>query len=388
MTLLFWADGIGKASFGDVTVDIQAKPELPFEFETLYYEPDAGMSVRTGLDGEQYALTDEEMADCEAQASYFVEPVYTKRIYTGLLSWSSGLGKAAFGDIMVDIQVKPELPFDFEALYFEPDTGMLIRIGLDGMQYLLTDEEMAACEAQARHLVEHADYTVAAYDGEGIFRGAMLRSEAEEQELLTTLRMPGHPASKMVDGQWQPVKAVIMDSGILKLDPESVCQLCLLVMTEAEWEAFPSRPATPFEVWDFATETWMDKRLLQEVKDEGRALIRRVFEGARRALLGAVPELEQSTWAVQEKEARAWLEDGAVPTPFIDLALQGQPRTKKELCEDILANAGSTWSLLGKIHAAQWQWYTAVNDCLENVQVDALLFALSETDWENADFSV
>lgn len=297
-----------------------------------------------------------------------------------LLTWSNGVGRAGNDDIMVDIADKPDLSFDFDALYYEPGTGMRIVI-MDGAQITLTDEECEICDAEAAAIIAAADYPVQTYDEDGVYRGPMLKSEAVAAGMGYTLDAPDHPASKRVpataDGAWQRVVAVIMDSGLLREMPEGICQLCMLTFTAEEWADF-SRPATPYETWDFATETWADRRALADVQAEARALIRRVMEDVRNRWLDGIPDFERQTWQRQEAEASAWTADAAAPTSFIDAALAGRTVSKADYCTEILANAARAWVLLAHAHNLQWTWFDKIVACTTPQEVDALMYAFGD----------
>lgn len=297
-----------------------------------------------------------------------------------ILTWSNGVGRVGNDVILVDIADSPVLPFVYDALYYEPDTGMILKI-VDGAQHVLDADEQAACAAEAARLLAAADYVVQTYDDEGVYRGPLLKSAAEKEGLGHCLDAPDHPASKRIDDAWARIVAVIMDSGQLREMPDSICQLCLLTFTAAEWEAFPTRPATPYETWDFAAETWADKRVLDEVAAEARALIRRVVEDVRAHWLGGVPGLpglEVSTWQKQEAEARAWLADRTAATPFIDQALEGRAVSKAEYCAEIMANAARAWRLLSHAHNLQYVWLDKVAACATVREVDAVVYALGD----------
>lgn len=296
-----------------------------------------------------------------------------------MLIWNEkdNLGRAGDSQLMTDVGSKPALSFDFDTLYYEPDTNVRFKI-FNGIQTDLTDAECSACEDAIKEIVANADYPVQAYDSDGIFKGTILKSEAETQKLGWCLDKPDHPASKRVDDTWERVVAVIRDTGILIEMPESICQLCLLTFTQKEWDAFPTRPKTPHETWDFVKEIWRDKRTLAETQAEAEELVRRVFNGIREKWIGKTPALERMTWAVQEAEARAWLtsEDESAETPFIDKALEGRSIAKKDFCLDVLANAQNAWNTLALIHNQHWLWLDKVRACTTPQEVDKIVFDL------------
>lgn len=301
-----------------------------------------------------------------------------------LLTWSNGVGRAGDDALMIDLDGRPDLPFDFDALYYEPGTGMRLVIA-DGAQRTLTDAECEACDAVAAQIIAQADYPVHTYDEDGVYRGPMLKSAADAAGLGYTVETPDHPASRRVpataEGMWQRVVAVIMDSGLLREMPEGICQSCMLTFTADEWADFP-RPSTPHETWDFAAETWADRRVLADTQAEARSLIRRVVEDVRARWLDAVPGLERQTWQRQEAEASAWTADAAATTPFIDAALAGRTIAKADYCADILANAARAWALLARAHNLQWTWFDQVDACTTPHEVDAVVHAFGDVSFD------
>lgn len=299
-----------------------------------------------------------------------------------LLIWSDGTGRAGTTTLMLDIDQKPNLPFAFDALYYEPDTGMTIKTKT-GKQYGLTRGEQRLCASLAEQIVDEADYLVHAFAEDLVFAGPMLKSEALKQGLSWCFYAPEHPASKCINDKWVRVVAVIMDNGILKEMPEGVCQLCVLHFTDAEWADHP-KPNTAFETWDFKTETWVDKRTLPSVQADACDLIRRIMEGTRQASLhNQVPELERETWPRQEAEARAWMTDQTVATPFLDALLRERTLTKEQLCTSVISNADKAWVVLAYIHNLQWQWFDRVKACTTVPEVDALVYSLGDHDFNS-----
>lgn len=297
-----------------------------------------------------------------------------------LLIWSDGTGRAGNDTLMLDIETKPELPFPFDTLYYEPLSHMCLKI-IDGVQSPLTLAEALTCETEANRLVDTADYPVQAIADDAVFAGGMLRSEADKQGLDWCLDVPEHPASKRVNGKWEHVVAVIMDNGTLKEMPESICQLCVLHFTAEEWEGV-EKPSSPYETWDFVLEKWLDKRTLTAVQTGACDLVRRVIEDVRNKWLQQIPPLERDTWVKQETEARAWLADNTLYTPFLELVLKGRSITKEELCTDIISNARKTWEILGHAHNLQWRWFDKIRACTTVKAVDDLAFAFGNVDFK------
>ena len=95
---------------------------------------------------------------------------------TTFLTWSLDNGKAGYGDIMITIDGKPDLPWPFDSLYYEPQTGMVCKV-VNGRQVQLSEAEKEQCAACARRLVESADFYVSA---KLVFRQSQTASSLDE----------------------------------------------------------------------------------------------------------------------------------------------------------------------------------------------------------------
>jgi hypothetical protein len=107
-----------------------------------------------------------------------------------------------------------------------------------------------------------------------IWRGSMPASEARARGLcLTDGPPPPFPVAKLADGRWERVIAIIDSNGNLRLSPDRYCDACVLFFTREEWAA-RSKPAFAGDSWNFATETWEDRRSLAELKAEAERRIK------------------------------------------------------------------------------------------------------------------
>lgn len=80
------------------------------------------------------------------------------------------------------------------------------------------------------------------------------------------------------------------------------------------------------------------------------------FEQAVEQLTVGIPESEKLTWTKQEVEARAWLIDNTVGTPFIDAILTKRIKyTKAELVGKILEKATAYAVALGALTGEKQQ---------------------------------
>lgn len=178
-----------------------------------------------------------------------------------VLTYSSNLARVSCGDLLLESNDRPNLPFAYDALYFEPPTGLAFKV-LANEQIPLTKEEIAVCEHYCDSFLDSADYPVFACDDAGVFAGNMHKSEAIEKSLKFTFPQgPDHPASKWVGEQWVRIRASILDDGRLVLDPASICERCIIALTSEEWNAFPQPPVAQDGEeyrWNFVSEDWQD----------------------------------------------------------------------------------------------------------------------------------
>lgn len=299
-------------------------------------------------------------------------------------SWSMGMGVVATDDVRFDTLEKVAPGFSFDELVYDSRAGIAFRM-LDGEQIPLTAEEIAACEEYCRNYADLADYPVQAWEAEtGLWRGTMPKSEAVAAGLEYALEpAPDFPVAKRVKGKWVRVECVILENGMYRLKPDSVCSSCVLFLSEAEWAAWP-KPAKSTEVWDFATETWTDYRTLEKAQTTADEWIRQVYAAKRAAVVGQIPLTEMMTWTRQREEARAWLENPDEETPFLDAVLvaqaeSGMEESKAELVEKILAHDGpESAAAQGAVHGEARAWLMRVWACQTLEEVDATTAAMAE----------
>lgn len=310
------------------------------------------------------------------------------RDYT--LTWSNGRGSVSSGDYLFDVDEKPDAGFAFDALYYETPTGLAFKV-TDEEQQPLSAEEIAACRAFCDGFADTADYAVQTYEDEtGLYRGVMLKSEAEAQGLAWFVGdAPDHPVSKLVDGQWRRIAALFMEDGQYRLMPDSICPKCVLFLTQAEWDAWP-KPTKSTEVWDFATETWKDYRTLERAQKTADDYIRNAYSSKRAAVMGAVPYAEMATWPMQLAEARAYKADPTAATPFLDAMLNTQTAALSEASpvpvedKDALVKAVLAYddpdylSKVGAVHGEMRAWILRVWNAANLDEVDALTAAVAE----------
>ena len=281
------------------------------------------------------------------------------------------------GEYRFDTNVKPELSFDFDSVYYEPEVDRFIKI-VDSQALSLSPEEQEECREYIKNYINNADFPVYAYNEKNIYVGMMKKSEAVERGInYVILEQPQYPVSKWMTDHWEPVYAIISDSGVLTMNPLSFCEACVVFLTKEEFEAFPKQPNSNY-IYDIENNEWVDPRKHDELVLSVQQEIRNFFERLRQKEWEKyIPQYEQSTWQVQLNEATSWLADNTVATPYIDTFLSHRKDshipTKQELCEDIVANSNAYITVMAKINAAQWYYLKLAIDTTTNDELDRLI---------------
>ena len=116
-------------------------------------------------------------------------------------------------DLRFDTNLKPELSFAFDALYFEPPNGHCLKV-VDGESVPLSEAEIEECAAYCRGYADTADYPVYAWNGDNVCVGRILKSEAEAKGYgFTVLDVPPYPVSRRNGEAWEEIVAIIRDDG-------------------------------------------------------------------------------------------------------------------------------------------------------------------------------
>lgn len=287
-----------------------------------------------------------------------------------------------YNDLRFDTDIKPELSFQFDTLYYEPPTDHFVK-GINNEYFELTEEEKQECDTYCRTYVNTADYPVYAYDEKFIFVGRILKSEAIAKNYgYTILEEPGNVVSKYVIDHWEPIVAIIMDDGTLRLNPGGRCEKCILFFTENEWKVFPEQPTSDY-IYDITNQEWIDPRKFANVLHETQLEIRNYFEAIRWKEWGKyIPQYEQLTWRDQIEEAQNYLVDQTVETPYIDTFLNERTDinkpTKQELCSDILNNNKQYKIAMAKVNAKQWNYLKRAESCTTNAELDEIRTEIKE----------
>ena len=299
-----------------------------------------------------------------------------------ILTFVDGETVVIHDDLRFDTNLKPELSFAFDALYFEPPSGHCVK-RVDGALQPLSEAELEECAAYCRGYAATADYPVYAWNGDKISVGRILKSEAEAKGYgFTVLDVPPYPVSRRKDGRWEEVVAIIRDDGSLVERPEAFCERCVLFLSREEWETFPKRPSSS-HVYDLENHEWVDPRPFAKLLHEVQLEIRNCFELRRWKVWGKfIPQYEQITWSTQVDEATGFLNDSARATPYIDAFLaartdEGKP-TKEGLCRDILANHTAYLRGMAEVNAGQWAYLKRAEACASNGELDVLFKEVAE----------
>ena len=102
-----------------------------------------------------------------------------------ILTYVNGHLTVASGTDILYSTVKPELEFEFEALFYETPTDNRIKV-VEGASEELTEEEIEACKKFCEEFLEKGDYFVEAYEEDSrLYKGRMLKSAATEQSYGT-----------------------------------------------------------------------------------------------------------------------------------------------------------------------------------------------------------
>lgn len=158
-----------------------------------------------------------------------------------------------------------------------------------------------------------------------------------------------------------------------------------MFFTQEEWNEFPQPPTYPnaslygyaYTVYsyDFATDTWVDKRVFSELFKMVEATLRNYFEDKRVEIWGAhIKSYEKETWQDQVYEARNYIKDNTFETPAIDTYLQyiENKMDKIDLCNRIITNNLDFSKMAMHVNAIQKNWLNKLNLVTNNSEIDSL----------------
>ena len=111
---------------------------------------------------------------------------------------------------------------------------------------------------------------------------------------------------------------------------------------------------------------------LQELKARKLAEINGAYQQAIATLTPTYPNDERLTFDKQEAEARAWLADNSVPTPFVDALADGRQMEKAELVSRIIGKADA-FAFSSGLLTGQRQRYEDLLDAAETPEAVAAI---------------
>ncbi|GAA4651669.1 hypothetical protein GCM10023116_39530 [Kistimonas scapharcae] len=99
-------------------------------------------------------------------------------------------------------------------------------------------------------------------------------------------------------------------------------------------------PATPYDEWNDATQSWVT-HTAKQLEGTKAAKLQDVNAWADRQLTPLrylYPEGERDSWPIQRYEAKMWEADNTTPTPYIDALIMDSGETREALLAKILEN--------------------------------------------------
>lgn len=289
--------------------------------------------------------------------------------------WENNIGAVVSNNISYKIKNKANFSFEYDTLMYKPDYNLSYKI-YNNEKHDLVDSELDEIRLFCQNFSSSGGFDVYAIDPDtGLYEGVMLAYEAEQRNLKYIVdNIPPSNACKWVVDHWEPIVAVIWDTGQLIMNPNQICQKCVLQFTEEEFAQFPKQPQ-PYYLWDFQKEMWVDTRKVDENKKNSSLAIRNAFEGMRWRVNGKyVPQFEQATWEAQYREATNYIKDGTYATPYIDTFLSAREDadipSKMDLCFDIIKNYENFLKDTARANAKQWLYLKHMDNAESNEEID------------------
>ncbi len=178
------------------------------------------------------------------------------------------------------------LPFpDCTFIHYEP-TANLYQIKFGNTELLtMSEAQKTQMFDFVSTLPQMMDLHFPCYDPNkhNLFQGVMSISEAKAKGFVSVL-LDNYAAVARYDVDkniWIPIKAIITDGGRLILDPSSFCDLCVLFLSEEEWDAFPKQPESDEPIdwrWDFELSEWVDVRTIHDVLPTYKQMVLSIFQ--------------------------------------------------------------------------------------------------------------
>lgn len=304
-----------------------------------------------------------------------------------ILTWDGFQSRVLSNGWRMQTDIRPELSFLFDKIYYEPEVGNAFLIMPDNSTKKMTEEEISEVEKYCSTFGDKFDFIVYAYSEPSmLYEGEMPKSYAEQNGYKFRVNeVPEYPAAKWCGDHWERVIYIVNDDGEVIENPAGIDSHAVLGFTPQEaYEQIPDRPSV-FHKWDIVNNCWKDFRSLEQAQSSCLGAIRAEFEVLRHAASSYhayIPSYETETWMIQVLEAKAWLADNTTETPYIDTFLntrtdEGKP-SKKDLVDDIIANNNEFAIAMAKVNAKQWDFMYQIKNAKTNEDCNAVLFAVQE----------
>lgn len=297
-----------------------------------------------------------------------------------ILNWSDGIGRVSAGSYLYDVTEKPEVGFDFDALYFETPTNMNMKI-IGGEQFVLTEEEQQKCKAYCDAFYQSDDFKVLAIEPElKIFKGFMKRGECrtagyEEVNPELGLSIPNWSVAKLVNNEWKRVVACITEEGRLVLLPGGDNPKYNFFFTEEEWAEQP-KPEFASDLFDFKDKVWKDARKFNDSMNRATSIVRNMASREYDEFNIAYNIVDPVLYIYQVLEADKYVQNKESSTPFVDasVAAVGEPTTKEEFVNRILGKYDPEYlTKLGAIHGKMIKVLDQLSQCETVADIDTIM---------------
>ena len=221
------------------------------------------------------------------------------------------------------IFTKPDvLSLAYDDLYYEPDTKNMIKV-ISGYTFTLSEEEIIEIEAFLAGFVppelNHYVDNMGRYIGYGMFDGTITPSA------------PPTDGNYFWDGaQWVYVLAADKSGRYLGN-----------VALTGDVDLVSSSPEDEYQLWDSASQAWIDQRTLPEYVKQAKMAIDKRAGQARLRYITDVPG-QPETYQQKLKEAEAWSADQAPDIanyPYIDGEAAALNITPDEAAAEITGTA-------------------------------------------------
>ena len=301
-----------------------------------------------------------------------------------ILTWNGSDAKVMINNVVYTSYEKPNLSFDFVALFYEEPTSTSVYVDNASNQRMLTEDQKNEIIQWCINFVKRHDYLVCVVNEDRIFERMMYRKEAEAQG-KTFILLNEPPANGLYrltfDNTWEKIVVAFLETGEAVYSPTRG-KPYVLFMNDVEFTSLGERPSLA-HVLDFKTMKWVDNRSLDRVKFHAKSDVMGYFQYYRsHNIEGRVSSFEYSTWSIQKNEAEAWLKNNNAKTPFIDgmlSELKNHKISKQELCQRIVNHyTDEELTELGKLHGKMYSYIYDIQNAATITQVDNIIEKLTE----------